>query len=60
MKANMFNFVRNIKYPITILSHNISSDNKTYGKDLNSYKNCEKKIIFDKNSILPANSIVKI
>jgi hypothetical protein len=56
----MFNFVRNIRFPIFILTHNISTDNKSYGKDLNNFKKCDKKIVFDANSIIPANAIFKI
>lgn len=60
LKANMCTSVRNIKYPIFILTHCISTDNKIYGKQISSYNKQSKKILFDKNSILPANSIAKI
>ena len=51
--------VRNIKYPIFILTHVIGAD-KVYGKQANLYNKSTKKILFDKNSILPANTIAKI
>lgn len=38
----------------------MSNDNKNYGKLVENYQKCERKIIFDKNSIMPANTIVKI
>ena len=60
LKANMCTSVRNIKYPIFILTHTIGNDNKVYGRQLSLYSKLNKKILFDKNSILPANTIAKI
>lgn len=60
LKSNMCNFVRTVKSNILIFIHMVSKDNKTYGKNISAYSHCEKRIIFDSNSILPANSIPKI
>lgn len=60
LKANMCNFSRTVKHPIVIFIHVVSTDNKKYGKNPNAYQKCERKLIFDRNSILPANTIVKI
>lgn len=60
LRNNACNLVRNSRFPIFLDIHRTEANGKLYYRNANSYSKTERKVIFDKNSILPANSIVKI
>jgi hypothetical protein len=60
LRANACNLIRNIKFPIFLAVHKYSEDGQLYGRQANKYNKTNNKIIFDRSSILPANSMIKI
>lgn len=54
-------FVHNIRHPITLLSHShVQASPNLLKRNSKMYAGQSRKVLFDKNSILPANTIIKI
>ncbi len=60
LRNNACNLVRNSRHPIYLEINRTQPNGKLFYRNAQSYSKAERKIIFDKSSILPANSIVKI
>lgn len=60
MLKSKISFVKTMRFPLVAYIHLTEKDGMNYGRNQEMYEGCDKKVIFDQNSILPANTIIKI